>query len=109
GALHRSIEAVWTGTRFAEDAILPENVAIRVHQNDPVIGRAIRSLRDNTGRRARACHQSVLAHSPSIGATDNRIGGKIVRAQSELPDYVTRHRIRLNDSIVELVGDEDVA
>src|ERR1019366_1734592 len=104
GALHRRIQLVGTRAGLSEPAVLPNDSAGGVHEDNAVVGGAGGGLRDPARGCAGAGHQGELPDALSVVDADDRLGRKVVRPEPERPKDVAR-LADFNDAIVELVGD----
>jgi hypothetical protein len=93
---------------LTELAVLPDHVPGWIHQHDPVVRRPIGGLRDHAGRGAGPGHEGQRADALGVIHTDHRIAAEVIRSETERPDDIAARR-GLDDPVIELVGDEDIA
>ena len=108
GVLHGRIELVRAGAGYPKMAVLPDNVAGLIDQQNTVVCNPIWDCRDDSRRYAGARHQGKCAHSFGIIGADNRAGREIGWTVSKVPDDFTSV-IDLNNAVIKLIGDKNVA
>src|SRR2546425_11313215 len=89
-----------------ELAVLPDDVAALVDEENPVVDTALLAISGSSGRDACARHQCEAADALGIVGTGNRVGRSITGTVSELPDNVSSP-INFDHAIVKLVGDQN--
>lgn len=108
GVLDGGVELVGPEPSYSEGAVLPNDSSVLVDEKHAVVEASLRAVGCRVGGYAGAGHESEVADSLSVVGAEDRAGGEVVGAESELPDDVAGG-IDLYDSIVELVGDQDIA
>src|SRR5207245_276840 len=102
------IELVESEPGDSEDAILPDYVAALVDEENPVVYTAALTVCRSSRRYPCAGHQCEAPDTLSVVRSDDCIGRGISRTVPELPDDTAVWGY-FDDSVVELVGDENVA
>jgi len=108
GGLHGGCSTGWGLSRSGELAILPDNSAEGIHEDDAVIGRAARALRNDSRRGSGAGHERERADALGIVDADDGIGREVIRPEPKRPDDAAG-LVGFDDAIIELISDEKVA
>ena len=108
GVLHGRIELVMAGAAYSKPAVLPDNLAVFIDQQNTVVRNPVWEVRVDHRGYASARHQGKCAYPFGIIGTDYRVGRGIHWTDSKVPDDVTSV-INLNNAIIKLIGDKNVA
>ena len=108
GVLAPRVELVRAGAGYPKLAVLPNNVAGPIHQQNTVVCNSIWDCRDDSRRYAGARHQGKSTHSFGIVRADYRVGREIAWTVSKVPDDFTSG-INFNNAVIKLIGDKNVA
>src|SRR6266446_4700896 len=110
GVLYWRIELVEPGPSNAKLPVLPDDVAATVDEEHTVVDTALFAMRGAGGCRGNAGtrHQGEVVHALGVIGADDGTRRDVARAASELPHDIATG-VDLDDAIVELIGDEDVA
>ncbi len=103
-----SVELVGAEAGDAELAVLPNDGASLINEQDAIVGAAGFAILGAAWRDAGSSHQCEIAHALGVVGADNAAGGSIVGTVSPLPDNVACG-IDFDDPVVELIGDQKIA
>lgn len=106
--LNWSIQEIETVTGMTKLTVLPNDPTVLIDQDHSIVYLTARHLRDNSGWSSSSCDQSVITDSFCIIDSNHRVGREIIGASAETPDDLPILS-NFNHSIVELIGNQDVA
>src|ERR1700737_3885965 len=107
------VKLVGAGAGYAILAILPKNTALFIHQDDAIVRAPIFRVRgtrkSNTAGNPCSGDERQLANTLRVICANDRIRSRRICSVSKLPNNFMGLWIDFNDSVIELVGNYNIA